>query len=402
MTVAAADLAGLVARYARRFHAVIGLGHHVASPLGAWLLLGLCARAATGDERGELIDVLGCEPEEAAALAAGLLETPHPLVSAAAAVWNRAGTGDERWLAALPASVERGPIPSQDDADRWAREGTLGLIENFPLKITDAIYLMLATALATKVSWHRPFDIAPGSALGTASQWGRQLDHVLASPAGHTAFVAGTAQAGEVAVHVGRATGGLLVVSVIAAADVPAGEVLAAAHGLATDLALRRQVPRRSLFELPLGDGPLWSVREGTSGDPGESCTAFLPAWEAGSAHDLSDRRLGFAAAAAALGKGDPWQARQAAMARYTRVGFEAAAVTAFGIALSARLPGLRRTAELRFCHPYAVVAVAADDSALRGSAPSAWSGPWDGVPVFSAWVREPSEAGNGDREAER
>jgi hypothetical protein len=402
MTIATSDLAGLVTRYARRFHAVIGSQHHVASPLGAWLLLALCARAASGDERRELIDVLGCEPEEAAALAAGLLETPHPLVSAAAAVWNKAGMGDEHWLAALPGSVERGPIPSQDQADRWAREHTLGLIENFPLEITDVIYLLLATALATKVSWDRPFDLAPGSALGSASPWGQRLEYVLASPLGHQALVASTAQAGDVAVHVGRARDGLLVVSVIAAADIPAGEVLAAAHGLATDLALGRQAPRRSLFDLPLGDGPLWSVREETSADPGESYMAFLPAWEAHSAHNLADRRLGFAAAAAALGKGDPWQARQAAMARYTRVGFEAAAVTALAIALSAHLPGPRRTAEMRFCHPYAVVAVAADDSARRGSAPSAWSGPWEGVPVFSAWVADPSEANYGDREAER
>jgi len=57
----------------------------------------------------------------------------------------------------------------------------------------------------------------------------------------------------------------------------------------------------------------------------------------------------------------DPWQARQAAMARYTRIGFEAGAVIALAITLSAvaQRPGVRRTAELRFGHPFAVVAVA-------------------------------------------
>jgi hypothetical protein len=367
------------------------------------MLLALCAPAASGAERRELADVLGCEPEEAAALAAGLLEAPHPLVSAAAAVWNMPGMGDERWLAGLPASVERGPIPSQDEANTWAREHTLGLIEKFPLTITHDTYLLLATALATKVSWDRPFALAPGSALGSASQWGRRLEYVLGSPLGHQALVASTAQAGDVAVHVGRARDGLLVVSVIAAADVPAGEVLAAAHGLATDLALGRPVPQRSLFDLPLGESPLWTVREEMSpAGAGERCMAFLPAWEARSQHDLTDQRLGFAAAAAALGRGDPWQAGQAAIARYTRVGFEAAAITAMGIALSARPNGLHRTAELRFCHPYAVIAVAADDSARGGSAVGAWSGRWNGVPVFSAWVAEPCEASNRDREAEQ
>jgi hypothetical protein len=42
------------------------------------------------------------------------------------------------------------------------------------------------------------------------------------------------------------------------------------------------------------------------------------------------------------------------------------------------------RTAELRFGHPYAVVAVATD-----------WGtrGPWHGLPVFSAWVAQPQDA---------
>ena len=367
-------------------------------------MLALCAPAATGAERRELVDVIGCEPEEAAAIAAGLLEVPHPLVAAAAAVWNVAGMGDERWLSGLPASVERGPIPSQDEADEWARVHTLGLIERFPITISDEIYLLLATALATKVSWDCPFELASASALGPASPWGERLEHVLASPqhVGHSAFVASTAQAGDVAVHAGRARDGLLVVSVIAASDVPAGDVLEAGYGLATDLALGRPVQKRSLFDLQLGDAHLWLVREEMSPEgAGERCMAFLPTWEAHSMHDLADRRLGFAAAAAALGKGDPWQARQAAMARYTRVGFEAGAVTAMAF-VSMLTPGLRRTAELRFGHPYAVIAVAADDSARRGIAASAWSGRWNGVPVFSAWVAEPGEAGKGDREAER
>jgi hypothetical protein len=109
----ASDVAGLVARYARRLHEVAGDQHHVASPLGAWLLLALCGPATQGEERCALEDVLGCGVEEAASVAGDLLEQPHPLVGAAAAVWNRGATGDPRWLAGLPASVERGPIPAR-------------------------------------------------------------------------------------------------------------------------------------------------------------------------------------------------------------------------------------------------------------------------------------------------
>jgi hypothetical protein len=395
----ASELATLVARYARRFHDVAGSGHHVASPLGAWLLLALCGPAARGEERRALGEVLGCEPGEAAAVAAELLEAPHPVIGAAAAVWNTAGGGDPGWLAGLPASVERGPIPSQDAADRWAREHTFGLIERFPLMISDAIYLLLATALATKVSWDCPFELAPGSALGAASPWHERLGQVLMSPRhpGHKAFLASTAEAGEVGVHVGRARDGLIVASVIAAADVPAGEVLAAGYRLATDVALGRPVTTRSLFDLALGEGPIYSVSEEMSAQgPGEQCLAVLPAWEARSEHELSDERLGFAAAASALGRGDPWQARQAAMARYTRVGFEAAAVTAMAIMLSMPSPGIRRTGQLRFGHPYAVIAVTTNDSSDTSDSGREWPERWNGAPVFSAWVADPAEAGNG------
>jgi hypothetical protein len=393
------ELASLIARYARRFHEVAGTKHHVASPLGAWLLLALCGPVTRGATRRELENVLGCDAGEAAAVAAGLLEAPHPVVGAAAAVWNRAGAGDPGWLAGLPDSVERGPIPSQAEADAWARERTFGLIERFPLTITDEVYLLLATALATKVSWDCPFEVRPAAALGEASPWAGLVERVLVSPEhpGHSAFVAATEQAGDVGVHVGRARDGVVVVSVIAAADVPAADVMAAGHGLATDVVLGRRVAKRSLFELPLGDGPLWSVREEMSPrGAGEECQAVLPAWEARSEHELSDARLGFAAAALALGKGDQWEAKQAAMARYTRVGFEAAAVTAMAILTSMISPGLRRTGELRFGHPFAVVAVAAEGLGDRRHNGNAWADRWNGVPVFSAWVTEPADAGPG------
>ncbi len=403
MTAAAADVGAAVAGYAATMHGVVGGGHHVASPLGAWLVLALCAPATAGREREVLTGVLGARADEAAATAAGLLAAPHPLVAAAAAVWNRPGTVGERWLAGLPAVVDRGGIPSQAEADDWARRRTSGLIEKFPIVITAQIYLLIASALATKVSWDCPFELAPGSALGASSPWARELAQVLRTPDhhGHDAFIAATEQAGDVAVHTGRARGGLLVTSVIAADGVPAGQVLAAAHELARAQARQQRVSRRSLFDLPLGDGPLWSISElrSDSGDK-ERCTAVLPAWSARSDYDLSDERLGFAAAAQALGEGDPWQARQAATASYTRVGFEAGAVTAMAIMLAAMLPrrGRLRRAELRFGHPYAVVAVAADDPSGRGSH-YAGASPWHGLPVFSAWVTRPRDAADGGPE---
>jgi hypothetical protein len=412
MPVTASGIVAALARYARSFHRVAGDGHHVASPLGAWLLLALAGPVCAGDDLRQLTQVLGVDAGAAAGFAAELLTHPHPVVHAGAAVWggsgSAAGARIASWQAGLPPQVDTGPVPAQTDLDAWVRRHTTGLIDRFPAEGGAAVTWLLATALATRVSWQRPFDLAPASALGPAGPWAAALTRVLRTPGGpgnrrvpgHDQFIAATDTAGEVAVHAASARDGLVVVSVAAAPQVPAAGVLSAAYDLGTALAAGRPLTRRSLFDLPLGDGAAWTItqeRAGTTAPDGkeERCTAVLPAWSAHSAHQLTDPRLGFAAVRHALDPAGPWQARQAAMARYTRTGFEAAAVTALAVAASAvtRKPGIRRTAELRFGHPFAVVAVTAGDPAPPGRHRPEPPGPWHGLPVFSAWVASPEDA---------
>lgn len=385
-----AQLAAAVSRYADRLHATAGRAHHVASPLGAWLVLALAAPAATGESRARLEEALGLPAQAAASAAARLLDDPHPVVSAAAAVWYReqAVTDALRdWLVALPGSVEHDDVPDQAGADAWAERNTRGLIRTFPIRITPQVMLVLASALASKVTWQRAFDLVPAAQLGD-TPWATAVQSVLRSPdSGHEAYIASTVRAGRVAVHVARDDSGLAVTSVVGAEGVSVVDTLAAAHEAAAG-----DAPRTSLFELPLGDAPLWRISEATStrGGREERCSAVLPAWSARSDHDLTGvPGLGFddaADALMALLPPAPWacEARQAAYARYSREGFEAAAVTALGMRMAAVRSGdgVLRTGELRFPHPYAVVAsVEADGS------------PWDGLPVFSAWVAQPEDA---------
>ena len=408
---ALAEVTAAVAGYARRLHRAAGECHHVASPLGAWLLLALCGPASSGAARAELAEVLGLDVEQAAAAAGRLLAAPHPLVAAAAGVWRREDVQTEalsRWLASLPATVDTGVLTGQAALDDWARRTTLGLIERFPVELTDETVLMLGTALATKISWAEPFDVAPASALGPHSPWAGTLSRVLRTPQptwGHTQFIAADGQIGDVAVHTARAQDGLRVTSVAARPGVPAADVLAAACRLASAIATFGPVARRSLFTLPLGAAPLWEITEHrarTTAPDGreEHCTAVLPAWSADSMHELSGHPgLGFGAAAAtlaALAGLDEFvcEARQAAVARYSRTGFEAAAVTGMGVAMGGspptRRPGVMRTAELRFGQPYAVVAVTTNPD-QRGGLPV--TSPWRGLPVFSAWITQPEDA---------
>ena len=189
----------------------------------------------------------------------------------------------------------------------------------------------------------------------------------------------------------------LLVTSVIGAEDVPPATMLAEAHRIACAVAVHDAVPTRSLFDLPLGESPLWSIVEKPASVPGgrdEKCVAVLPAWTARSEHDLTRADVGFLSAARALAQllgltEFQFEAKQAAVATYDRTGFEAAAVTAMAVALGAAMVprrGLRRTATLRFGHPYAVVAVTTHQG------PRNHDEPWHGLPVFSAWITEPSD----------
>lgn len=364
------NIVPLVTRYAERFHRAVDGEQHVASPLGAWLVLALAAPAATGAVRAELAEILGASPEDARDAAAALLAKPHPAVASAAAVWRspEVVAALQSWLAELPAAVEVGGIPSKADADRWAAEHTLGLIERFPLEMKPGTVVVLASALATSVDWEAPFELAPSAEL--RSPWSERVRQVLRSVRQHEAYIA-SSPVGDVAVHTARSADGLAVTSVIADRAVAAADVLAAAHG---------PLPRRPLTELHLGDSQLWTIAE-TSGH-GQQQIALLPTWSARSELDLMRPEFGFPAAAQALIELLPprryrTEAKQSALARYTRTGFQAAAVTAMGVRMVSVIQARKRTATLRFGHPYAVVA-------------RAIGGEWDGVPVFSAWITEP------------
>ncbi|WP_030490209.1 hypothetical protein [Micromonospora chokoriensis] len=401
------DLHRPLSAYAARLHATAGDRHHVASPLGAWLLLAVSATTAVDSDPAavDLAHALGTDLPSAAEVARTLLDAPHPLVGSATALWHRTGQGDggpATWRAALPTTTEVGVLPDQAGLDAWAREHTLGLIDTFPLRVGPDVVLALASALATRVSWAAPFDVADARALGAGSPWVGQLRQVLRSPSqGHRCAIVSTARAGDVIVHAAPAQttdgAGLVVLSVAAAPQVTPAEVLAVAYDLSAGAADGGQpTGSRSLFDLPLGATALWTLREErvrtqARGGREERHTAVLPCWSARSEHDLTAPTLGFPAASAALATAmalrvQRFEARQTAVARFDRYGFEAAAVTGMFGRTSLPPEGVARTAELRFGHPYAVVAVATD-TRTDGA-----TGPWHGLPVFSAWVAEPEE----------
>lgn len=407
-TTDTAQTADLVARYAREFNATYASEHAVTSPLGAWLLLAIAAPAARGDVRDRLEVVLGCGAEDAAARAAAILGSGHPAVAAAAAVWARARfmTDDYTGYAAgLPGAVEQGDVPTQATADRWAAGHTGGMIPEFPIAVTADTALVLATAVATDVSWREPFGTAPAADLG--GDFGGSITTALVAAAGHDQFLADTAAAGRVAAHVAASTNGLAVVSVIAAPDVAAADAHAAAHEVgALAAGLRSTATRRSLFDVPLGPGHAWTVTETVEerfgGPPRvETHDTLLPAWSATGDHDVLSA-AGFPELGATFTRflraeylPATFEAKQAAVATYSRAGFKAAAVTAFGMRAGSAAPRpvtvTRRHAAIRFNRRFAAVAVASDaivdDGGSRRLDPQ-----WAGLPVFSTWITRPDD----------
>lgn len=378
------------------------------------MLLALCSTIGDGRARSDLEEILAADADEAAELTGRLLADPHPLVGCAVGLWDSEEEGITEsflaWKRGLPSEVQIGGIPTQAELDLWAERNTMGIIRTFPVEVDPLTVLIMASALATRVTWPIPFDTVPAGELGAASSWSTSLHRALRSPklgVPQWQFIADTTRAGRVAVHVADAEGGLRVVSVIAAEDVAALDVIGAAYAIATDLAELRAYPTRrseggcsvrSLFDLPLGEEPRWVITE----EPAEVRAAdgreeqywtTLPAWSAQTLLELNDASVGFPTAASAMREGlglDTFasEARQVTSARYSSVGFEAASITAMMLAMG--IPtyrhGFRRNAHLRFAHPYAAVAVSQSPVGGRVSL-------WHGLPVFSAWITQPEDA---------
>jgi hypothetical protein len=359
------DTAGLIAAYAASTRQSLGTAQTPAiSYLGLWLLLARFAPIVTGAHRARLAEVLGASCGDAAALAAGLLDAPHPTVAAALGAWSRSPV-----TATLPVALDE--LPGQAGLDRWASERTRGLIERFPLQIDPLTELVLATALILQPRWT--------TELGTDENGLLVLDGGLQT-------IVDTSAAGLVAVAKPFSEDGVDVISVIAAPDVSATDVWRAVDEVVAKL------NEGALWhgESPGGhpaDGHAWTVRETTEtflewDAPGDDYVwrSHLPRWDA-SVDSALTAAPGVAELAASMGEAapeldGPVECVQAATAAYDENGFEAAAVTAVAMAMGAP-QFVKRTIHrvgVTFDRPHAVVAVA------RGGA-------WEGVPLFHCWV---------------
>lgn len=136
-----------------------------ASGLGVWPLLATLATGASGETAAELLAAVGTDAGRAGSITGSLLSAARssPGIGMALGVWAGSRiTLDPDWVGALPVDAV-GTLTGEPDTDeamlnRWAREGTDGMIERMPLDLTQRIDVVLASAIMVRTKWVTEFS----------------------------------------------------------------------------------------------------------------------------------------------------------------------------------------------------------------------------------------------------
>ncbi|MFJ6446223.1 serpin family protein [Streptomyces hydrogenans] len=351
-----------------------GPGGTVFSAACVWPLLAFLADGAAGPARDELEDALGLRADGAAAAARGLLAAMDRIRGSAAAVglWARPGLPlRDAWVSGLPGAV-LGRFTGDDAADQaaldaWVAERTGGLIPEMPVRVDGAALLVLAAAQTLRTRWLRPFDQS-GLEPEDGPWAGRDLVGLYRSTSLLDRVGVAPTPVGPLTVLRVLGDTGVDVHLLLGEDGVTPGAVLAAGLGV-----LDGSYRPVSGDALPLGrpgPGLLVEYARSTTREP-ELRVATSP-FDLTGEHDLlaSAGVFGLTAAADARhghfpGVGDVplavRQAGQAARARFTEDGFEAAAVTALHAVAGGcapRAPYRIRRVSLEVDRPFGFLAV--------------------------------------------
>ena len=344
-----------------RWCARLGDEDFALSAAGVWPLLALLASAADELAAAELSTALGRSANSAQLDAMGLIDILHSgqSTNAALGIWTRTDIPlYADWASALPAGVA-GTLTDQAALDQWAAEQTGGLIDTFPLDLKPDTAMMLASALAARVKWRIPFD-SHGRGRNWESQepgeqWLSRWTHDLTVAAVIDDTVTRVVVEGD----------GDLDVHLLLGDQQPA-DVLAA--GLRE---LSGQAWVRGAADFDAG-GPGLTVRRVSSVSPDDILHLELPSFEIKTHHDL----LAYADIFGLRSVLEPdtshlpqlspvplfvSEGAQDVLARFFAEGFEAAAVTAFGVAVGSAPPEERyqvTQVEITFDGPFGFLAV--------------------------------------------
>lgn len=360
----------------------------VLSGAGVWPLLAVLAASADEPGRSELASAVGMPADDAMAAARLVLDTMVAAdgVDAALGIWaQRAAQVREDWRARLPPSaygeLTGDAAVDQPRLDNWAREHTHGLIERMPVTSGPDLMMTLATALALRTTWERKFSDAPLRPV--SGPWGgRELAGLRRTTADlDEVVVADETPVGTLTVTRVSGDNGLDVHLVLSAADRAPNDVLPAA----IEVIEGRRGARAGSELLDSGAsrlGPGLTAVSATRRGLALETVRFTVRAE----HDLLDHaevfglrevtrsdRGHFSEVSDVALRVD--QARQSAVAIFSAVGFEAAAVTSIGVSVVS-MPRLNaRGLAVSYDRPFGFVAT------HRAT----------GLVLFAGWVDQPA-----------
>ena len=351
-----------------RWCAHLGGEDYALSGAGLWPLLALLTSAADDPAAAELATALGRPAEAAQQEALEIIDLLRGGMSTTAAlgIWTRKGVPlDEEWAAPLPDKIV-GTLTDQAALDRWAGEQTGGLIDKFPLELTEETLLVLASALTARVRWRTPFEGYPRG--GGKKMWSD--DPVPAdeqSLSRTTSDLSIAAVLDDAFTRVVVEGDGDVDVHLLLGGDQSPAEILAA--GLRE---LTGQAQVRLAADTGDRGGPGLTVERLKSPRPKDMLELSLPSFEIRTKHDLlADPDLfGLGlltdTSTSHLPRLSPIplaisDGAQDVLARFFAEGFEAAAVTAFGAVAGSAPPEARYDvtyASVHFDRPFGFLAV--------------------------------------------
>ncbi|MCT9137886.1 serpin family protein [Streptomyces violarus] len=325
------------------------------SAAGVWPLLAHLADGAEGAARAELAETLGLPAGQATDAARELLATMGAMrgLDTALGLWTKPTLKlRAKWEASLPADahgVLTGDSMSDHRAlDAWTAKRTGGLIDRMPVTLTEDTQMVLASALTMRTQWLSPFhEVELETAYepwATKPRLGLRRSSAVLDRVG----VADT-PGGYVTELKVLGNNALDVHLLLGEADMKPGQVLGAGVDILAGRYALVPGPR-----LPYGNvGPGLRVEKVRCTRPEPpSLEVTTVAYHMNASHDLLKLHRLFGLTTArdtsrghfpgisdfplAIGS-----AEQNTMAKFDALGFEAAAVTAFG-AVAGGLPDLR------------------------------------------------------------
>lgn len=350
-------------------------GDTVFSAAGVWPLLALLAEGAGGPARRELEEAVRLPAGEAAAEARGLLTALAGMrgVDTALGLWTRASLPlHEAWTTGLPAGAHAllsgDKNTDQAALDAWASEHTGGLVKSMPVAVDEATLLVLASALALRTEWYRPFED------GRMCPWDGPWAGITMASLNRTSALldrVGVADTPAGALTVARVLGdtGIDVHLLLGEPGVSPGRIIAAG----TDVLAGRHhaVPADALPNGDVGPGVTKGVVKTLVPSPPRLSVTTVP-FALGGDHNLLDRAELFGLATAKDENRGHFpgispvplavrSARQSSVAEFGALGFRAASVTAISAGFGG-MPPEPRHRSLRvsavFNRPFGFLAV--------------------------------------------